>query len=73
MIESPAPEPDSLVSLAHASKVLGVTPMTLRRWINAGTFPAHRIGKLYKVRSSDLSQYLEASKVRGIGEDRSPV
>ncbi len=71
--ESPTPDPEQLVSLAYASKVLSVTPMNLRRWIIAGTFPAHRIGKLYKVRASDLSQYLEASKVGGIGEDRSPV
>jgi len=52
--ENPTPEANSLVSLAYASKVLGVIPMTLRRWINAGKLQGVRVGKFYRVKLSDV-------------------
>lgn len=61
----PSPEPQELLSLSDVATMLSVTTMTLRRWITAGRLPAYRIGKLYKVRRSDLMAFVEASKVSG--------
>ncbi|MEI6305157.1 MAG: MerR family DNA-binding transcriptional regulator [Candidatus Taylorbacteria bacterium] len=56
-----------LITVKQASKILGVTPLTLRNWDNSGKFPAsrHPINnyRVYKV--SDIEKLLtdiEASK-----------
>ena len=55
--------PDDLISSVIAAKLLSVSTMTVRRWISDGTLPAYRMGKLFKVRRSDVSAFIEASRV----------
>ena len=56
-----------LVTIKQASKILGVTPLTLRNWDNSGKFPAsrHPINNYRVYKISDIEKLLtdiEASK-----------
>jgi excisionase family DNA binding protein len=44
------------MTLEEAARELRVHPQTLRRWIRAGQFPAHRFGKQYRVTPEDLAR-----------------
>ncbi len=56
-----------LITIKQASKILGVTPLTLRNWDNSGKFPAsrHPINdyRVYKLADIEkLLMQIEASK-----------
>lgn len=42
----------------------GITPRTLYRLIDQGQVPACALGRVYRVRSSDLDAYLESVRVK---------
>lgn len=44
-----------------------VSTMTVYRLINAGELPAIRVGRHFRIRASDLGEYLDARVVRGGG------
>jgi excisionase family DNA binding protein len=44
-----------------------VSKMTVYRLIRAGKIPAVQIGKAYRVRETDLEQYLNSSYVKSAG------
>lgn len=54
----PAHDPRKAVGLAVAAGFLGVHEETLRRRIEAGLIPAHRDGKVYRIRVTALVRYL---------------
>ena len=43
-----------LLSIAEASRVLGVSEATISRWIKAGTIPHYRIGNRTRINVADL-------------------
>jgi excisionase family DNA binding protein len=43
---------------------LGVDIQTIRRWIHAGRLKAYKPGKEYRIRESDLEEFLRAREVR---------
>lgn len=49
-------------SLEEVADMLGVTYQLIYRLVRSGELPAARLGKLYRVSSSDLDAYLERSK-----------
>lgn len=49
-------------SLEEVADMLGVTYQLIYRLVRSGELPAVRLGKLYRVSSSDLAAYLERSK-----------
>lgn len=49
-------------SLEEVAEMLGVTYQLIYRLVRSGELPAVRLGKLYRVSSSDLADYLERSK-----------
>ncbi|MDQ2933011.1 MAG: MerR family transcriptional regulator [bacterium] len=56
-----------LITIKQASKILGVTPLTLRNWDNCGKFPAsrHPINDYRVYKLTDIERLLteiEASK-----------
>ena len=56
-----------LITINQASKILGVTPLTLRNWDNSGKFPAsrHPINNYRVYKLADIEKLLteiEASK-----------
>ena len=54
-------------SLEEVAEMLGVTYQLIYRLVRSGELPAVRLGKLYRVASSDLDAYLERSKSTASG------
>jgi excisionase family DNA binding protein len=52
---------DRLLTVAEVADHMRVSNMTVYRLIKAGTLPAIRVGKNYRLRASDLAAYLDAS------------
>ncbi len=52
---------DRLLTVAEVADHMRVSNMTVYRLIKAGTLPALRVGKNYRIRARDLSAYLDAS------------
>lgn len=50
------------MSLDAVAEMLGVTYQLIYRLVRAGSLPAIRIGKLYRVSRADLNRYLESNK-----------
>lgn len=48
------------VSTAEAARMLGVTPRTLYRWIDAGLLTAHRFGRVVRLRRDDVLRMRDA-------------
>ena len=55
------PESDYL-SVKEVAAQLGLSAATTYRLIEWGDLPAYRFGGRYKVRSDDLTEYIERSK-----------
>ncbi len=52
---------DRLLTVAEVADHMRVSNMTVYRLIKAGTLPALRVGKNYRIRARDLSSYLDGS------------
>lgn len=51
------------ISLDEAAEHLGIKPSTLRTWIKKdNSIPAHRIGKFWKFKCSELDKWVESGK-----------
>lgn len=37
---------------------LGVTVVTVRKWISSGNIPCHRVGKLWKFKASEIDSWV---------------
>lgn len=57
------PMTDELLTAAEVADRLRVSTMTVYRLIRGGELAAVRIGRNYRVREADLSDYLEAQVV----------
>lgn len=58
---------EELLTVAEVAAGLRVSRMTVYRLIHAGTLPALRVGKTYRIRRRDLEAFLAA----GSHSDRS--
>ena len=56
------------VSVDEVSGHLGVAKDTIYRWIETRGLPAHRVGRLWKFKLSEVDAWVERG---GAGEDRS--
>ena len=52
------------VGTTAAAAYLGVVPRTLYRMIDEDRIPAYKMGRVIRLRRSDLDAYLEAHRVR---------
>jgi excisionase family DNA binding protein len=52
------------VSAARAAEIAGVRAATIREWVSRGRLPSHRAGRLVRVRTDDLHQFLAGSQER---------
>ena len=55
---------DVLLTVAEVAQHMRVSNMTVYRLIKSGQLPALRVGKNFRIRTRDLSAYLEASQTR---------
>ena len=46
------------LSVANAAKLADLAPNTIRTWIRDGRLPAHRAGRVLRVRRSELESFL---------------
>jgi excisionase family DNA binding protein len=65
-VEKVSPE-HRLLTVREVADAMRISTMTVYRLIKAGDLPAIRVGKHFRIRESDLSQYLDAQTVRGGG------
>ncbi|MGM9601001.1 MAG: helix-turn-helix domain-containing protein [Faecousia sp.] len=53
---------ESWIGIEEASHHLGVTKDTIRNWIKKTNIPAHKIGKLWKFKRSELDEWVKSGK-----------
>ena len=54
---------DKWISIEEAADYLGIKPVTLRGWIrNEKGVPAHKIGKQWKFKYSELDQWVKSGE-----------
>lgn len=54
---------DNYISIDEAAEYLGIKTVTLRNWIKRETsIPAHKIGKLWKFKRSELDAWVQSGK-----------
>ncbi len=51
------------LSTAEAAKALGITPRTLYRFINEGQIPAYRFGRVIRLKSSEVDDFIEQCRI----------
>lgn len=56
---------EKLLSLEEAAEILGVEYKTVYRLVRAGQIPAGRVGRVYRIKRSDLDFYFESTKPDG--------
>jgi excisionase family DNA binding protein len=58
--------PEPWVSVEEVASHLGVAKESVYRWIEGRGLPAHRVGRLWKFRLSEVDKWIEAG---GAGRD----
>lgn len=54
---------DNYIGIDEAAEYLGIKTVTLRNWIKRDEkLPAHKIGKLWKFKKSELDQWVKSGK-----------
>jgi excisionase family DNA binding protein len=61
--DEPARLEGRLLSVAAVAERLGVSQKTVRRMIDRGELPAHRVGKLLRIGEGSLDGYLAARRL----------
>lgn len=51
-----------LRTIDEAAELLNVSPRTVRRLIESGALPVHRLGRLVRIADADLAAFLAASR-----------
>ena len=54
-----------VLTVREVAETMRVSNMTVYRLIRAGELPAIRVGKHFRIRENELSEYLESQTVRG--------
>lgn len=59
--------PEPWISVDHLARHLGVAKDSIYRWIERRSLPAHRIGRLWKFKISEVDEWVRAG---GAAPDR---
>ena len=55
--------PDNYIGIDEAAEYLGIKTVTLRNWLKKENgIPAHKIGKLWKFKRSELDTWVQSGK-----------
>ena len=60
---SPPDDGPEWVTIAEIAEKLKLSKMTLYRMIDTGELTAHKFGRQFRVKASDLLQFLEEAKI----------
>lgn len=55
-------------SLDETAEHIGVSKDTVRNWIKKGNIPAHKVGRLWKFKLSEVDEWIRSGKSAEIGE-----
>lgn len=58
-------DPEPWVSVEDVARHLGISKDTVYRWIEARSLPAHKIGRLWKFKLSDIDEWVRAGGAHG--------
>lgn len=53
---------ENYISVDEAALFLDIKPVTLKRWIKDKDIPAHKIGKQWKFKRSELEGWVKSGK-----------
>lgn len=53
---------DAWIGIEQAASYMGVTKETVRNWIKKTDIPAHKIGKLWKFKQSELDEWIKSGR-----------
>lgn len=53
---------DKWIGLEEAAAYMDVTKDTVRNWIKKTDIPAHKIGKLWKFKKSEIDEWIKSGK-----------
>lgn len=53
-------EAEPWLSVEEIAKHLGISKETIYRWLEKGKIPSHRIGKLWKFKSSEVDKWVRS-------------
>ena len=53
---------DKWIGLEEAAEHMDVTKDTVRNWIKKTDIPAHKIGKLWKFKKSEIDEWIKSGK-----------
>lgn len=59
-----APAEPIWLGTQDAARQLGITPRTLYRLINEGEIPAYKLGRVLRLKLSDVETFLEHARVQ---------
>ncbi len=57
------PSNDIWLSTQEAASRLGVTPRTLYRFIDMGDLPAYRMGRVIRLKATEVDEFIDTSKI----------
>ncbi len=53
---------DNWIGIEQVAQYLGVNKDTIRNWIKRNSVPAHKVGKLWKFKKSELDEWIKSGK-----------
>lgn len=53
---------DKWIGLEEAAEYMDITKDTVRNWIKKTDIPAHKIGKLWKFKKSEIDEWIKSGK-----------
>lgn len=53
---------DNYIGIEEAAEYLGVKVVTLRSWSKSKKVPAHKVGKLWKFKRSELDEWVKSGQ-----------
>ena len=56
------PLPPKLLSIGDVADILQVSDKTIRRWIERGELPIHRLGRQIRISADDLATFVRARR-----------
>lgn len=51
--------PEPWMGTKEIAEHLGVTVVTVRKWITSGKIPCHRVGKLWRFKVSEVDKWIK--------------
>jgi excisionase family DNA binding protein len=51
------------MSTQEAARRLGITTRTLYRFVDEGSLPAYKMGRVFRLKQSDVDEFIEQSRI----------